>query len=228
MARLAVLGATGHTGQEIVRRALDGGHQVTALVRRPEALPIRDAALTVLVGDARDHDVIRRVSEGQDAVIASLGRPESGRTKDQIDDSQPVDVCEVSTRHLLSAAGETGLRRIVLMSTHGAGSSNDGSPYVLKLRDMVGNRVVDKDRMEQVLLETRSDVSWTVIRNPYIYEGPIGTPHAVHEQIVLDETSRITYADLATFAIGEALQPQHPNTFLTITEPLTGSQGSAA
>ncbi|MDP9829586.1 NAD(P)-dependent oxidoreductase [Kineosporia succinea] len=222
MARLAVLGATGRTGQEIVRRALDAGHEVTALVRRPEALPVRDASLTVVVGDARDAEVIAAVSEGRDAVIASLGRPESGRTKDQIDDSQPVDVCEVSTRHLLEAAGR-GLRRIVLMSTHGAGSSNDGSPYVVKLRDMVGNRVVDKDRMEQVLLEAETDVVWTVIRNPYIYEGPLGTPHAVHEKIVLDETSRITYADLATFAIGEALRPQYPNTFLTITEPLTGS-----
>nr|WP_269328154.1 NAD(P)H-binding protein [Kineosporia mesophila] len=220
---MAVLGATGRTGQEIVRRAIEAGHDVTALVRRPEALPVRDALLTVVVGDARDKDTIRSIAQGQDAVIASLGRPESGRTKDEIDDSQPVDVCEVSTRHLLTVGSSVGLRRIVLMSTHGAGSSNDGSPYVVKLRDMVGNRVFDKDRMEQQLLDTDTEIAWTVIRNPYIYEGPLGTPHAVHEKIVLDETSRITYADLATFAIGEALQPQHPNTFLTITEPLTGS-----
>lgn len=222
MARLAILGATGRTGQELVRRALDAGHRVTALVRRPEALPIRSENLDVVVGDARDLEVIRTVATGQDALIAALGRPESGRTKEQIDDTQSVDVCEVSTRHLLDTAGETGLRRMVLMSTHGAGSSNDGSPYVVKLRDMVGNRVVDKDRMEQLLAEADTEISWTVIRNPYIYEGPLGTPYGVHEKIVLDASSRITYADLATFAIGEALDPQHPGTFLTVTEPLTG------
>ncbi|MFT4123839.1 MAG: NAD(P)H-binding protein [Microbacteriaceae bacterium] len=222
MARIAVLGATGKTGQEVVRRALAAGHEVTALVRRPEALPVRDDRLTVVVGDARDVEVIHRVATDQDALIAALGRPESGRTKDEIDDSVPVDVCEISTRHLLDVGPGLGLKRVVLMSTHGAGSSNDGSPYVVQLRDTVGHRVADKDRMEALLAAADTEIVWTVIRNPYIYDGPLGTPHGVFEHIVLDDTSKVTYADLATFAIGEALDPKYPNTFVTITEPLTG------
>lgn len=36
--KLAVLGATGPSGQEIVKDALERGHQVVALVRSPEKL----------------------------------------------------------------------------------------------------------------------------------------------------------------------------------------------
>ena len=35
MQKLTILGATGATGQQVVRQALERGHQVTALVRDP-------------------------------------------------------------------------------------------------------------------------------------------------------------------------------------------------
>ena len=41
--KLVILGATGGTGLEIVRQAIERGHSVTALVRSPERLkPFRD------------------------------------------------------------------------------------------------------------------------------------------------------------------------------------------
>lgn len=223
MARITVLGATGLTGQELVRQALDAGHDVTALVRRPEALPIRHGRLEVVVGDATDADAIARVADGRDGLISSLGRPESGRDKDTIDDSVSVEVCAVSTAHLieLSRAGR-GVPRAVFMSTHGAGTSNDGSAYSVKLRDLVGNRVADKDHMEQLLSESTAPLSWTVVRNPYIYAGERGRPHAVYRRIELDDTSSIAYPDLAAFALAELLEPRFEREILTITEPLTG------
>lgn len=215
--RITVLGATGKTGIEIIRQALAGGHDVTALVRRPEGLPIRDEKLRVVVGDARDAATIADVTAGQDAVVSSLGIPASGSTRAEVSDDEVVDVCLVSTRHLFEQANA---RRIVLMSTHGAGSSNDGSPYVAALRELVGRRVADKDDMEAYVLASGADVDWTVIRNPLIYDGPRGREHAVHERIVLDDTSRITYADLAAFTLSEITAPQHVGKILTITEPL--------
>lgn len=223
MARITVLGATGRTGQEVVAQALAAGHSVTALVRRPEALPIGHERLTVVVGDATDREVIRQVTLGQDGLIAALGRPESGTDAQTIDDTVAVNVCFESTKHLLDLAAETGLNRVVLMSTHGAGSSNDGSPYSTRLRQLVGKRVADKDDMEALLVASDTPVCWTVVRNPLIYDGPQGRPHAVHESIELDETSKITYADLSAFVLSELLEPRHPRTFLSITEPLTGS-----
>lgn len=38
---LVVFGATGRTGKEVVKQALDKGHRVTAIVRTPEKLNIQ-------------------------------------------------------------------------------------------------------------------------------------------------------------------------------------------
>lgn len=67
--RISVLGATGGTGQAIVRQALARGHQVRALVRRPEGLPVSDPRLEVVVGDARDPAIIEAMVSSQDAII---------------------------------------------------------------------------------------------------------------------------------------------------------------
>jgi uncharacterized protein YbjT (DUF2867 family) len=49
--KLVVLGATGGTGLEIVRQAIEHGHEVTAFVRSPAPLmPFRDR-ITVVQGD---------------------------------------------------------------------------------------------------------------------------------------------------------------------------------
>ncbi len=46
--RLAILGATGPTGQQLVKQALQAGHMVTALVRNPAKLPIKDKHLSII------------------------------------------------------------------------------------------------------------------------------------------------------------------------------------
>jgi uncharacterized protein YbjT (DUF2867 family) len=219
MTRITVLGASGKTGQEVVRQALTAGHEVTALVRDPVRLPISDPKLRLIVGDARDKETIRQTLVGSDGVISCLGRPESGHTHNEIDDSEVVTVCLDSTRHLYELGPSLGVNRFLLMSTHGAGTSNDGSPYVVWLLDLVGQRVKDKDDMEAFVRASDAPVLTTVVRNPRIYDGP-SAPYDVYETIELNRTSQITYGDLAGFAINELLNPKHVGQFLTITEPL--------
>ena len=51
---LVVLGASGRTGSLVVEQALAAGHTVTALVRPPEKLTIRNSNLRVVAGKATD------------------------------------------------------------------------------------------------------------------------------------------------------------------------------
>jgi len=218
--KISILGATGTTGQAMVELAISTGHHVKALVRRPEGLKVRHENLEVVVGDARDPDIIESLVAGQDAVICSLGIPAAGSTKAEIDDSEKADVCVVSTKLLFDAMPRHNVSRIVLMSTHSAGTSNDGSDYSNWLRDFVQNRINDKDDMEAFIASSDAPIKWTVIRNPEIYEGEKGQAYGVYTQITLDRSSQITYADLAAFALSEVEAPQHVGQFLTITEPL--------
>ena len=96
------------------------------------------------------------------------------------------------------------------------------------VRDLVKNRLEDKDQMETFIAASDAPVDWTVIRNPPLYEGPIGQPYDVYARIELDHSSQITYADLAAFALSEVVAPRHAGQFVTVTEPLKNADLLAA
>jgi hypothetical protein len=76
-----VFGATGPTGQEVVKQALSRGHAVTAFVRRPHALSISDERLRIVAGDTtRDEPKVAEAVRGQDVVVSALGRRNSFRS----------------------------------------------------------------------------------------------------------------------------------------------------
>ncbi len=70
--KILVTGATGATGREIVKKAVEQGHAVTALVR--DAAKANFAAPVVLAaGNVLDRGSLTRAAAGQEAVIYSLG-----------------------------------------------------------------------------------------------------------------------------------------------------------
>ena len=66
--KVALIGATGFVGARLLEEALDRGHQVTAIVRKPEALPDR-AGITPVGLDIHDVEALARTLAGHDAVI---------------------------------------------------------------------------------------------------------------------------------------------------------------
>ena len=50
--KLIVFGSTGGIGRQVVGQALDAGHQVTAVARRPEMLGLQHERVRVVRGDA--------------------------------------------------------------------------------------------------------------------------------------------------------------------------------
>src|SRR5919108_2384040 len=114
--RLTIFGATGGTGTQLVRQALDGGHEVTAVVRDPARLTVpKQAGLRVVRADVMDPDAIVPAVEGADAVLSALGNRLSG----------PANVCAEGVRSILAAMDKTGARRLAVVSA--AGAYNDPS-----------------------------------------------------------------------------------------------------
>src|SRR6266487_4441485 len=70
---LLILGATGGTGLELVRQAIDHGHSVTAFVRSPERLAAFRNRITVKQGDVLNSAELERVMRGHDAVVSGFG-----------------------------------------------------------------------------------------------------------------------------------------------------------
>ncbi|KAL9968953.1 hypothetical protein ACROYT_G021106 [Oculina patagonica] len=71
--KLVVFGATGRTGNEVVKQALEKGHHVTAVVRTPEKLTTQHENLVLVKGDACDVESFAAALDGKDAVLSSLG-----------------------------------------------------------------------------------------------------------------------------------------------------------
>ena len=73
--KILVFGATGPTGKQVVTQAFSQGHTVTAFVRNPEAFPLTDPRLRLVVGDTtRDRPAIVEAVRDQDFVVIALGR----------------------------------------------------------------------------------------------------------------------------------------------------------
>ncbi|MDT5001865.1 MAG: hypothetical protein QOK12_3970 [Mycobacterium sp.] len=70
---LTVFGGTGPTGRQLIRLALDRGHQVTAVVRDPGALGDPPPGLTVRRGEVLDAASLVGTTDGASAVVSGLG-----------------------------------------------------------------------------------------------------------------------------------------------------------
>ncbi|GGS66021.1 NAD(P)-dependent oxidoreductase [Nonomuraea spiralis] len=157
--RLVIFGATGGTGRELVRQALDLGHEVTAVVRDPARLPadLRDRVETV-TADVADPQAIAPAIKGRDAVLIALGSRDRG----------PTTVHTTSMRSITQAMERVSARRLLLVSAAGLVTDAGDGPftrYVLKplvVQPLFKNSYTDLAAAER-LLRAR-DLDWTIVR----------------------------------------------------------------
>ncbi len=111
--KVVIFGASGGTGRELVRQALDAGHDVTAFVRDVTRLGVTHERLRVAQGDVRHAAAVSATTAGQDAVLSALGP------------SKPdFDAMTVGARNILAAMNEHGVRRLVTLTGAGVPDSN--------------------------------------------------------------------------------------------------------
>jgi putative NADH-flavin reductase len=199
--RVLVIGASGKTGHEVVRQALAAGHEVTAFVRDPSRLEIREPRLTVVRGDVRSVDDLRRALAGQDAVISTLG----GRAKDAM--TRPLSgkpsggVMEASTAALIEAAGEAGVRRVVMLSTFMLAPNFRAGilkPLVLYYKGMND----DKRAGEKVL--KKSPLDWTIVYATRLTDGErSGRERLVPVTESVTPRSNMSRSDAAAFLLAQ-------------------------
>ena len=121
--RIAVFGATGATGREIVAQALGIGMEVTAYVRDPSRLTAPAGAVRVVTGGLDDAGRIAGAVAGQDAVLSALGVGRPLR-------SDPAVVHGVA--RVVAAVEDAGVRRMVFLSFIGVRASRAEAGPVIR------------------------------------------------------------------------------------------------
>ncbi len=161
--KLVVLGATGGTGLEIVRQAIEHGHSVTAFVRSPERLnPFQDR-INVKQGDLLNAAELEQAIQGHDAVLSGFG-PRLPISKA---DSNLLLQFAVA---LTTAMPHIGVRRVVVESTAFLFRDSVVSPTYLFGRLFFPSIVADASAMERVF--QKSDLDWTIVRPPRLTDKP--------------------------------------------------------
>ena len=166
MSRITVFGATGLTGQLVVKHALAHGHEVVVLVRDPARLTLESPGLNVIGGSPLSKVDVQSCVQGADAVIHCLGIGGKG-------DGKPTTLISDSVRLVLEAMQSHGVPRIVCMSNVGAGGSGSwfANRFVIPLfLRWLLPIIEDKNRMEALL--RASSIEWISVRLPSIVEGP--------------------------------------------------------
>ncbi len=70
--KILLIGGTGNIGQRILNEALNKGHEVTAVQRKPEALELKHPNLTVIKGDLLNEAELPSLIAGKDVVVSAI------------------------------------------------------------------------------------------------------------------------------------------------------------
>ena len=192
---ILVFGATGPTGQQVLRQALGQGHAVTAFVRDPATLPTNEKRLRVVNGDTtRDTGKVADAVSGQDAVISALGRRSTFKSDHLIERSMQV---------IVPAMERAGVRHLILVSAFGVGESRRDAPLIPRMmyRVLLGDIFADKKAAEDHV--RRSNLDWTFVYPVLLTNGPMTGTYRAGERLELHGLPKISRADVAHFILAE-------------------------
>ena len=199
--KIALIGATGRAGSELLKELVRRGHAVTAIVRNPEKVP-PGANITAKKGDVFDTAGLTDLLKGQDAVISAVHFTASDPQK------------------LIDAVKAAGVKRYLVVG--GAGSlevapgvalvTTPEFPAEYKAEALKGGDFL-------ALLRQEKDLDWTFLSpSALLFDGPrTGVFRLGKDQLLTnDKGSSISVADYAIALTDELEKPAHSRQRFTV------------
>jgi len=151
---ILILGGTGRTGRWVVREALDKGYWVTVMTRNPATAGFDEhPRLELVKGNVLHYTDVFNAVQGIDVIISVLGR-----------DGKNVEVFTQGTLHILKAMRHSRARRLICLSSIGAGSTRNLAGW--QLRGMIwlaGLKASFEAKAQQELLLFQSSINFTLV-----------------------------------------------------------------
>jgi len=149
--RIAVLGATGATGRQLVGQALERGHEVVALARDPRRLGLPESdRLHPVAADVTDPQSVRRALAGVDAVLSGLGKAAGG----------PADVLARGAQAVTAPREDGAPPRVVWLAAYGTGRTAEVAGATTRglLRLIAGAELPDRTAADEIVLRSGGSV----------------------------------------------------------------------
>lgn len=203
--RIALIGATGFVGSHILNEALSRKHEVTAIVRRTERLPVH-VGLTAKKGDVLNVDELASLLAGHEAIIAAYNADKEA--------SDVFGTMVAGAEAVIAATKKSGVKRLLVVG--GAGS----------LEIAPGQQLIDQPDFPEAwkagaggtrqflyLLQEEPDLDWTFLSPAALLQPGerTGKFRLGGDQVLEDAEGqcRISLQDYAVAMIDELEEPKH-------------------
>ena len=155
--KICIFGADGRTGKEVVKIALDQGHEVVAFVYSKKAKEFLPESVVIKVGDVMDLNDVKSAMIDADSVISVIGH---------IKDSDPLMQTKGIT-NITQSMKDLKIERIISLTGTGVRFDGDKPSILDKLANIIikfidRERIIDGIKHADVLKE--SNLNWTILR----------------------------------------------------------------
>ena len=189
-----IFGATGGTGKLLVKEALKIGHSVTAFLRSPEKLAIRNNNLKIYKGDVLNYNDVLDAVTNQEVIFCALGMPASDKSTLRKD----------GTANIVNAMKEKNIKRFICQTSLGFGDSKELLPWHMKyiiVPFILKNAFKDHELQEEVIEIT--DLNWTIVRPGNMTNGKMTGIYKHGFRPTEKIKLKISRADVAHFMLNQ-------------------------
>jgi putative NADH-flavin reductase len=202
MSKIAIIGATGRAGSQLLEEALRRGHTVTAIARNTDKIGVRPGVIAKQV-DALDAQALEQAIRGNDVVISA------------------AHFATLPAEAVINPVKKAGVKRLLVVG--GAGSlllsggsrviDSPGFPEEYKAEASAGSVFLDTLRQEK-------DLDWTFLSPSaeFVETARTGKFRLGQDELLVSSEGRswISFADFAIALIDEVETPKHSRRRFTV------------
>ncbi|MBF6026855.1 NAD(P)-dependent oxidoreductase [Pseudomonas sp. P115] len=202
MSKIAIIGASGRAGSQLLEEALRRGHSVVAIARNVESIDVKPG-VTVKQADALNAEELQKALSGSDVVISA------------------AHFATVPAEAVIGPVKKSGVKRLLVVG--GAGSlllpsgerviDSAGFPEEYRKEASAGSVFLDKLRQEQELDWSFLSPSAEFVEDVRTEDFRLGQDHLL---ISSKGRSWISFSDYAIALIDEVESPKHSRQRFTV------------
>ena len=160
----------------------------------------------IIVGDVLNAQQVAETISGADAVVVSLGSRSDS----------PENTVSQGTKNIIACMQESGVKRLVVVTSLGVGDSKDQVPMAFKLvmKTVMRKIMADKDVQEQYVQD--SGLDWVIIRPGGLSDDPASGAYIFGTDPSI-MAGRVSRADVAAFVLQNLSDDQFLGQAVAIT-----------
>jgi len=211
--RIVLFGATGLTGNEILKQAIEDEHKVTVIVRNPNSIESEHPNLIVKEGDILKLQSFDDVIKDSDVVISAVGTGTSFSKA-----RKPTTLYSEGFKNVVTAMRKHKINRFVaLLSVGTIPDPNEALIHKTMIRPMLKGTYDDMRRAESFLAECE-DINWTGIRPLRLNNKPRTGKYRTAKDILPPKGVNISRADVAEFILKQMDSEDYIRGYVTIAD----------